>query len=100
MDKLNYDAVVAKLKSSRANLSCDEMKDLLESLGFVVKKRAGGNHHTYTHPDLTDFFGSNFDGGHKKQMLSVYVEKALKIIKKYENELNPKDSTEEDTIKP
>lgn len=100
MAKLDYDAVVAKLKGSQANLSCDEMKELLEALGFVVNKSSSGNHHTYTHPKLNDFHGGSFDGSHKKQMLSIYPRNALKIIRRYEDDLNPKDPPPEETPNP
>lgn len=89
MAKLSYDDVLRKLNERRYSLRCDELIDCLEDLGFVVEASSRGNHHTFTHPGIPDFHGSNFDCGHGKnpQLRAVYVGKVIKTIEKYGDEI-------------
>lgn len=40
------------LASKRNSMRCDELKELLEDLGFVTKQMKVPNHYTYTHAEL------------------------------------------------
>lgn len=97
MTKARYDAVKADLSSRIKGLRCTELVGHLESLGFKVKKGSKGNHHTYSHPDLKSFHGSNFDCGHGKNPIlkPAYVRRAIAVLEEYESELFP---TEESII--
>jgi hypothetical protein len=87
MAKASYDEVVNQLK--RGNVTCEEIDKLLTGLGFVVSRRANGNHHTYTHGGLSDFYGSNYDCGHGRDPVPkrAYFRNILKVLANYENEL-------------
>jgi hypothetical protein len=87
MAKASYDEVVNQLK--RGNVTCEEIDRLLSGLGFAVSRRANGNHHTYIHPGLGDFFGSNYDCGHGRNPVPKpsYFRNILKVLAKYESEL-------------
>lgn len=76
------------LKSREATTSCDELVKLLSGLGFDVKRRRSGNHHTLDHPGIPGFTGANFDGGHGKTVKPRYVQEMRKLVKKYEAEIN------------
>ncbi|MFY7867701.1 type II toxin-antitoxin system HicA family toxin [Roseateles sp.] len=76
------------LKSREATTSCDELVGLLRALGFDVRRRKSGNHHTLDHPGIPGFTGANFDGGHGKTVKTCYLQEMRKLIKKYEAEIN------------
>lgn len=80
------DAIDA-LRAKEASTSCSELVSLLEGLGFEVKRRKSGNHHTLDHSAIPDFTGANFDGGHGKAVKSCYTQEMRKLLKKYEPEL-------------
>lgn len=87
MRKPTYDEVVAVLKQQRA--TCAEIKHLLTDLGFDVRRCASGNHHSYMHPRIRGFLGSNYDCGHGKNPvpLQAYFRKILKVLTTYETDL-------------
>lgn len=75
------------LRTKEANTSCADLASVLEGLGFEVKRRSSGNHHTIDHKGLPGFTGANFDGGHGKVVMKCYVQEMRKLVKKYESEL-------------
>ena len=87
MAKASYDDVVDELKCKKS--TCDEIERMLSDLGFSVKRGSSGNHHTYTHPNLADFFGSHYDCGHGKNPVPKppYFRNILKVLEKYESDL-------------
>jgi hypothetical protein len=87
MPKASYDEVVNVLKSR--NSTCEDIDKMLSGLGFSVKRRSNGNHHTYTHPELDAFMGSNYDCGHGKNPVpkQQYFRNILKVLKTYETDL-------------
>ena len=80
--------VIDLLKSKEATTSCDDLVSLLTDLGFDVRRRKSGNHHTLDHPGIPNFMGANFDGGHGKTVKTCYVQEMRKLVKKYETEIN------------
>ena len=64
------------------------MRKMLESLGFRVKSGNNGRHHTFSHPEIKDFFGGNYDCGHGARMLPVYAKNVLKILLDLQEELD------------
>jgi hypothetical protein len=89
MAKITHDQAVTRLKGSPTDIRCGELKKILGDLGFVVRDNRSGNHKTFTHPDLPDFVGSNFDCGHgaNAKILPVYVRKIRNILEEFEAEL-------------
>jgi predicted RNA binding protein YcfA (HicA-like mRNA interferase family) len=76
------------LKAKEASTSSSELVSLLEGLGFEVRRRKSGNHHTLDHPGIEGFTGANFDGGHEKTVKPCYTREMRKLLVKYEAELN------------
>lgn len=87
MAKYTYDSATQRLRQSAANFDCAEMRRLLENLGFAVNRGSNGNHHTFSHPKLSSFWGGNYDCGHKGHMKPVYPRNVLKVLEEYEDEL-------------
>ena len=87
MSKLTFEKVLKRLSESASNISCKEMRKLLENLGFTVKSGNNGRHHTFTHPKIKGFFGGNYDCGHGAHMLPVYPKNVLKILNDLQVEL-------------
>lgn len=73
----------------RGNLRCNALVKALEKLGFKVRDCAGGGHKAVSHPGIPDFFGTNFNGGHRStdQVNPVYIKKLLRIVKEHETEI-------------
>jgi len=88
MAKATDDEVVNELK--RKNSTCNEIDKMLSGLGFLVKPGTKGKHHTYVHPQLNGFLGSDYDCGHGKNPVPKhpYFWKILKVLKDYETDLH------------
>jgi hypothetical protein len=81
------DEAIAKLSKEATATSCADLVSLLEGLGFKVRRCSKGNHHTFVHAGLADFWGSDFDGGHDKHMKKNYVNAVRKLLERYRMEL-------------
>lgn len=90
MSRLAYDEVIANLQQRKNTTYCSDAIKMLTDLGFIVNKSSSGNHHTYLHPGIPEFFGASFDCGHGKAPVikAVYIGKILKILKKYKEEIS------------
>lgn len=80
MAKWTFTKVVKRLRGSEANISCKEMRSLLEGLGFTVKCGNNGRHHTFSHPKIKSFYGGHYNCGHEAHMLPVYPKNVLRIL--------------------
>ncbi len=89
MAKITYDSVVKEFKQSKATIKCPNLIKSLEALGFVVEKCRSGNHHTYTHPGMSHFYGGDFDCGHGRvpTVLPRYIDRVIKVLEKYSEEI-------------
>lgn len=87
--KYSYDDVVKRLRESPTNITCSEMKKMLEDLGFLVKRGTKGNHHRFNHPKISEFHGGKFDGGNKPTVKPCYSRDVLTILDEFESQLNP-----------
>ncbi|WP_239292544.1 hypothetical protein [Candidatus Nitrotoga sp. 1052] len=89
MAKLDYDAALGKLRNSAGNLRCSEVKAILKALGFIVRDGKKGNHKTFSHPSIPDFFGSNYDCGHGKdaQVKKWYIDTIIEVLERLENDI-------------
>lgn len=70
-------------------LRCTQLIDTLKKLGFIVKDGKLGGHKIVKHPGIREFFGSNFNCGHRNtdQVKPVYIRKMLKIVVQYEDDI-------------
>ncbi len=89
MSKVTYDLAIKRLRQSKANITCQELVGLLEDLGYEVREGRRGNHRTFTHPELTDWTGGNFDCGHGRNppILPVYIGKIIKLLEQHKVEI-------------
>lgn len=73
----------------KTNLRCQEICAGLVHLGFKVRDGRRGGHKIVSHPELTSFFGTNFDCGHgtNAQVKPRYVEKIVGILSEWTDEL-------------
>ena len=83
------DDVIKDWKGRPRAVSCSEIREALEAMGFEVKKRNNGNHHTISHPNLKGFFGSNYDCGHSKDgaVKLPYIKSILRVLSEHRDEL-------------
>lgn len=77
------EAIIAKLKSAKANTSCGDMARLLQSLGFTVKDAKRAGHKIYVHDGISDFWSANYDCGHGKnpKLKSCYVNNVMSVLR-------------------
>lgn len=80
--------VLDQLASGKGRLRCKEVKTILESLGFVVRRTKKG-HYVYDHPGLPDFHGSNYACPHKSgdPVKKSYITNIIRKLRQHEAEL-------------
>ena len=80
---------ISTVQAKSASMTGNELKKLLVSLKFEVKKCAKGGHHLVTHDDLEDFVAVSYDAGHgkRKQMRSCYPLNIARVLKDHQSEL-------------
>ena len=76
------------LQEHKTNLCCEDVKRLLESLGFKVADKKAG-HKVFKHDELPFFQSSSFNCGHGKnpEIKSSYIINIIKVLKQYQEEL-------------
>ena len=86
---MTIDEILETLQARKANLRCDELSRLLESLGFVVERVKKGNHKKVKHHGLEGFPGSGFDCGHGRnpKVKPGYANKMKHLILDYRSEM-------------
>lgn len=86
--KVKYAITTLRLK--KKSTRCKELIQILEELGFVVRDGSRGGHKLYMHPDLREFAGNGFNCEHGKnpQIKPVYVQRVIKILEDFEDELS------------
>jgi len=80
---------IQELKSRPAGYRCKEVKALLAKFGFKVVEGKSGGHVRYSHPQLRQFLGGNFDCGHKRNtdIKPAYTRNIAKVLEEYKDEL-------------
>jgi hypothetical protein len=86
---VTVDEIIANLLQRKRSLRRSELEDALRSLGFSVRAGSSGGHRVFTHPKLSAFYGSRFNGGHGQdaEILPVYVGQVIKVLRMYKSEL-------------
>jgi predicted RNA binding protein YcfA (HicA-like mRNA interferase family) len=72
--------LLKKVLSGAKNVTFDELKVVLQTLGFELK-RVSGSHHIYKHPSIPDLINiqPNSDG----KVKSYQVRQLLKLVETY-----------------
>ena len=81
--------IVGRLLSAPSKMRCQELADILTSLGFEVRDGKKAGHKVFVHHGVAAFTSAGFTCGHGKnpEIKSVYVKKIARLIKQYEAEL-------------
>ncbi len=87
--KLQIEDVKKQLQAHKTNLCCDDVKRILEGLGFEVRDGSKGGHKIFVHAGLPSFYSSSFNCGHGKnpEIKPSYISKIVNILKQYNDEL-------------
>lgn len=87
---MQVDEIVLLLKQRKKSLRCNDLKKILENLGFIVRDGKRGGHKVFIHPQLSDFEAGSFNCDHGKnpQIKPAYVQKVIKILEQYKDELS------------
>jgi predicted RNA binding protein YcfA (HicA-like mRNA interferase family) len=87
--KLQIANTISTLQQRKASLCCEDVKDLLEKLGFEVRDGRKGGHKIYFHQGLPSFQSGSFNCGHGKnpEIKPAYISKIIQILKQYQDEL-------------
>jgi len=81
--------IISDWRQRKTNLRCNEVKAGLEHLGFTVRDGRRGGHKIVSHPQLKDFFGTDFNGGSGPNDLVKprYIEKLTRVLSDWMEEL-------------
>jgi len=84
-----FDMVVERLRSAGAAIRCQELADMLVSLGFEVRDGKKQGHKIFVHHGVTSFTSGGYTCGHGRnpEIKPVYIKKVVKLLKQYETEL-------------
>ena len=87
--KLSVEDVINYLQQHKTNLCCDDVKRLLESLGFQIRDGKQGGHKIFVHQKLITFQSGSFNCGHGKnpEIKPAYISKIIQILKQHQNGL-------------
>ena len=82
--------IIEQLQLRKSNLCCEDVKQLLTSLGFDVRDGKLGGHKIYVHQGLPSFHSGSFNCGHGKnpEIKPAYITKIVQVLKQYKNELD------------
>ena len=85
---INYNSIISQLQKHKT-LRCSEVVKMLEYLGFQVNEGKASNHKIFTHHQLSGFIAGGFNCEHGKngEVKRPYLQKILRILQKYEEDL-------------
>lgn len=88
--KMRTALVCRTLNERKGNIRCQEIKRLLENLGFFVKDGKRGGHKVFTHDGLAGFISQSFNCGHGKnpEIKKPYIAKIVDLLKEREKDLD------------
>lgn len=81
---------IQDLASAGASMRCEELRRLLEGLGFEVRDGARGGHKVFVHAHIDGFVSGSYncDHGRNPQIKRPYIKKVLTVLRQYESDLN------------
>ncbi|MCK5359626.1 MAG: type II toxin-antitoxin system HicA family toxin [Gammaproteobacteria bacterium] len=83
------DPLIQRLRSNAPSIRCNEMAEILESLGFEVRNGKKQGHKVFVHHGIAAFTSAAYTCGHGRnpEIKPVYVRKVAGLLKQYETEL-------------
>lgn len=87
--KLKIEKVTNAFRERKGHLCCNEVKGLLEQLGFNVRDGKRGGHKIFTHIGLSSFTSGGYNCGHGKnpEVKPAYITKLVRILEEYKTDL-------------
>ena len=81
--------IVANLRASSASIRCQELAEILSSLGFNVRDGARPGHKVLVHHGMAAFTSAGYTCGHGRnpEIKPVYVKKVARLIEQYKDDL-------------
>ncbi|WP_353179921.1 type II toxin-antitoxin system HicA family toxin [Salinisphaera sp. T5B8] len=86
---MDLDETRERLMASKKNFRCQDLVQLLESLGFNVRDGKRGGHKVCTHPHLPEFYSLPFNCGHGKnpEIKPSYITNVVRTLETHEDDL-------------
>lgn len=87
--KLQLADTITTLQQRKATLCCEEVKNLLVSLGFEVRDGKQGGHKVFVHQGLPSFQSGSFNCGHGKnpEIKPAYISNIIRVLNQHHDEL-------------
>lgn len=87
--KLHVQNAIDQLLQRKANLCCEDVKNLITELGFIVRDGKQGGHKIFTHPGVPSFLSGSFNCGHGKnpEIKPAYIGKIVQVLRQHHDEL-------------
>ncbi len=72
-----------------ATIRCQELEELLASLGFEVREGKKAGHQVFVHCGIASFTSGGYTCGHGRnpEIKLVYIKQVIKLLNQYETEL-------------
>jgi len=88
-EREKLDKVLDRLRSAGATIRCQELAEMLVSLGFEVRDGKKSGHKIFVHHGIPTFTSGGYTCGHGRnpEILRVYISKVTKILKQYDTDL-------------
>ena len=88
-DRDRFNHVIERLRAAGASLRCQELADILASMGFEVRDGRKQGHKVFVHHGMDSFTSGSYTCGHGRnpEIKPVYVKKVTNLLKQYETEL-------------
>ena len=88
-DPSQYYAVLEELRTRGATIRCNELANMLTSLGFDVRDGKKAGHKVFTHPGIGSFTTGAYTCGHGRnpEIKPAYIKKVARLLNQYKKEL-------------
>ncbi len=84
-----FNSVLERLRSAGTGIRCQELADMLMSLGFEVRDGKKQGHKVYVHHGVASFTSGAYTCGHGRnpEIKPVYIKNVVKLLREYKLEL-------------
>ena len=78
-----------ELSSGKGSLGCEDVKGILENLGFTLRRTKKG-HYVYTHNGVPGFHSANFCCPHRSgnPVKKCYITNIINVLRQHESGLS------------
>lgn len=88
-DRVLFDGVVKRLNLSNTTIRCQDLANMLKSLGFEVRDGKKQGHKIFVHHGVPLFTSGGYTCGHGRnpEIKKIYIIKVVKLLEQYKIEL-------------